>query len=198
MKRLRIAKLLTFVLGVGACMFASATMVQQMNLGELAVTADKIFRGTVISIEDGTVSAGGGELPTVKYILRVSETLKGDTRSANVKAGNVVEITMLGRRKSISGDGEIQHVTPFQPPILETGKEYLLFTTVPSSLGLSMTVGVGQGAFRFVEGNNVMNEAKNAGLFRDMDSTGMPQRGPIPYSAIAERVRSLTASQGGH
>lgn len=185
---------LTLVLGLFACLFANATMVQQMNLGELAVNADKIFRGTVVSVESDTVTAGGAELPTVKYILRVSETLKGDTSSANGKAGNVVVLTMLGGQKQASGDGEVQRFLPFRPPTLERGKEYLLFTTTPSTLGLSMTVGVGQGAFRFVDGDNVINEAKNSGLFRDMDSTGMPQRGPIPYPAIAERIRSLTGN----
>lgn len=184
-------KALSVILGLFACTFANATMVQQMNLGELALNADKIFRGTVTSVENGTVTLGGGELPTVKYVIRVSETFKGDTTSANDKAGDVVEVMMLGRQKQATSDGDIQHFIPFQPPAFEQGKEYLLFTTAPSSVGLSMTVGVGQGAFDFVDENNVMNAAKNAGLFRDMDSTGMPQRGPIPFAVLAERIRSL-------
>jgi hypothetical protein len=181
----------TMSLGLFACMFAHATMVQQLNLGELTARADKIFRGTVIRTENGTVVAGGGELPTVKYVIRVSETLKGDTSTGNGKAGNVVELTMLGTLKSSGASGNIRHISTFRPPKLRIGDEYLLFTTAPSNLGLSITVGIGQGAFSFVQGNNVINEAKNAGLFRDMDNQGLPQRGPIPYPALAQRIHSL-------
>ena len=165
-----------------------------MNLGELTSNANKIFRGTVVRVESGTVSAGGGELPTVKYVIRVSETLKGDTASPGGKAGNVVELMMLGKTKQVATTDSVRNVSAFRPPVLATGKEYLLFTTAPSSLGLSITVGVGQGAFSFVQGDNVINESKNAGLFRDMDSGGMPQRGPIPYSALSQKIRSLVGN----
>ena len=194
MKPLTITKALALVLGLCACLHANATMVRQMNLGELAGNADKIFRGTVTSVESGTIDAGGSELPTVTYVVRVSETLKGDTTSPNAKAGDVVVITMFGRIKQQASDGDIQRFNSFKAPNLEVGKEYLLFTTAPSALGLSVTVGAGQGAFRFVDGSNVMNEAKNAGLFRDMDGAGMPERGPIPYASIADRIRGLTGN----
>tara|TARA_R110000782_G_scaffold37738_1_gene89114 strand:- start:265 stop:849 length:585 start_codon:yes stop_codon:yes gene_type:complete len=187
-------KTVALFLALCGCMTANATMVQQMNLGEMTINADKIFRGTVVSVKSGTVTAGGSELPTVSYTLRVTETFKGNTRAPGGKAGDVVVVTMLGEIKSANVDGDIRRFVPFRPPNLENGKEYLLFTTAPSALGLSMTVGVGQGTFRFLDGDFVLNDAKNSGLFRDMDSTGMPERGAIPYSAIAERIRSLTAN----
>lgn len=176
---------------------AGATMVQQFNLGEMTVKADKIFRGTVVTIDTGTVTAGGGELPTVTYTIRVSETLKGQTLSADGKAGNVVRLTVLGSLKTPAASGNIRFAGGFKVPKLAVGEEYLLFTTAPSSLGLSTTVGVGQGLFRFVLGDKVSNDAKNAGLFRDMDATGLPQRGPIEYSVIAGRISSLVAHSGG-
>ena len=60
-------------------------MVQQMNLGELTLNAEKIFRGTVVRVESGTIEAGGGVLPTVTYVIHVTESLKGHTSSVNGK-----------------------------------------------------------------------------------------------------------------
>lgn len=197
MQRSKSIRWLTMLLGLCISVFAHATLVQQMNLGELTINADKVFRGTVMRVENGTVAAGGGELSTVSYYIRVSETFKGNTASANGKAGNMVKVTMLGGSKDVVVNGNMRRFSAFTPPTLTPGNEYLLFTTQPSSLGLSVTVGVGQGAFSFVDGESVVNEAKNVGLFRDMDSSGMPQRGPIPYSAIAERIQSLVGNQGG-
>jgi hypothetical protein len=191
MQKLKPFRSLMLLSGLLISMSAGAMMVQQFNLGEMTVNADKIFRGTIVTVKRGTVQAGGGELPTIKYTIRVSETLKGDTSSANGKAGNVVELTVLGSIKAAAASGNIRFAGGFTPPRLEVGNEYLLFTTAPSSLGLSITVGSGQGLFRFVEGNKVLNDAKNAGLFRDMDAQGIPQRGPIEYSAIAQRISSL-------
>lgn len=182
------------LVGLFAAMCASATMVRQMNLDELAGHADKIFRGTVVRTETGKISAGGGELTTTKYVIRVSETLKGNTQAGGGKIGNVVEVVMLGDPKQTITSGNAERYDVFRPPALRVGSEYLLFTTAPSSLGLSMTVGLGQGAFQFVQGNHVLNDAKNAGLFRDMDSLGLPQRGPIPYSALSQRIRNLVGN----
>src|SRR5690606_26415920 len=48
---------------------AYATTVLQMSLEDLAARADRVFRGSVLSIEPGTVTVGGGELPTITYEL---------------------------------------------------------------------------------------------------------------------------------
>ena len=175
-----------------ACAFSSAQaeLVQQMNLGQMTDRAERIFRGTVLRVESGTVTAGGAELPTIKYVIAVSEIVKGQTTPASGKAGNVIEINMYGWLKNIQSSADVVRFATFSPPRLERGQEYFLFTTAPSNLGLSMTVGVGQGAFKFVNGEFVVNEAKNAGLFRGMDSGGLPANGPISYSRLIERVRT--------
>ena len=194
MRRLWSIRALTLLFGLLAAVVAGATMVQQMNLGELSLNADKIFRGTVVQVESGTVAAGGGELDTTTYVIRVSETLKGDTASPNGKAGNVVRVTMLGSFKQpTAANGQVRF-SAFTPIRLNQGQEYLLFTTSPSNIGLSTTVGLGQGAFAFVDDENVLNEVKNAGLFRDMDSQGMPARGPISYEALSGRIRTLVGN----
>ncbi len=168
---------------------ALATMVRQMNLGEMTTNAERIIHGTIIGIEIGTVSAGGSELPTIKYLVRVKEVLKG---SASTDAENLTEITMFGSLKAATFDREFMRTASvFEGPNLKSGQDYLLFLTAPSRVGLSTTVGVGQGAFHFLKEGTVMNEAKNAGLFRDMDRQGLPDRGPIEYSALADRIQRL-------
>ena len=178
------------VLIVGSQAFA--TMVQQMNLGEMTDNAANIIRGKITEIETGTVTAGGAELPTITYIVRVADVLKG---SAATGSDNLIRVTMFGSLKTASGGGEIKRsLSMFEGPSLQAGNEYLLFLTSPSSVGLSTTVGVGQGSFRFLGDGTVVNEAKNNGLFRDMDKNGMPASGPINYADLADRIQQLVTN----
>ena len=178
------------VLIVGSHAFA--TMVQQMNLGEMTNNAANIIRGTITEIETGTVNAGGAELPTITYVVRVADVLKGN---AATDSDNLLRITMFGSLKRASGGGEIkQSLSLYEGPSLNAGSEYLLFLTSRSSIGLSTTVGVGQGSFRFLGDGTVMNEAKNSALFRDMDRNGMPASGPINYGDLANRIQQLVTN----
>ena len=168
---------------------AFATMVRQMNLGEMTANADRIVHGTVTSIETGTVTAGGAELPIIKYQVRIAEVLKGNV---SPNEDNLIDVIMIGSLKTNTRSGELtQFHNVFEGPNLRSGNQYLLFLTRPSSIGLSTTVGVGQGAFRFLNDGTVMNEAKNVGLFRDMDGQGLPASGPINYSALEGRIQQL-------
>ena len=54
-----------------------ATIMLQLDLAELTERAGTIFRGTVTSVQSGTISAGGGELPTVTYRFMIDELYKG-------------------------------------------------------------------------------------------------------------------------
>lgn len=198
MKHIKSAVFFTLMMSLFVSVFANATMVQQMNLGELTNNADKIFRGTVVRVESGTVKAGGAELPTVKYVIQVSDLLKGNISSSGKEGGNTVELTMIGRLKEKTSQSAIRNVTAFKLPVLKSGSEYLLFTTTPSQLGLSMMVGVGQGTFHFIEDGKVINEAKNAGLFRDMNNQAMAKRGALEYSDLTDQIKDLVIKQGGN
>jgi hypothetical protein len=166
-------------------------MMLQLDLQELTSRADKIFRGTVIGIQEGTIQAGGGELPTVTYRIAVDEMFKG--AATTVKGDQaVVEIRMVGSLEIDKADesGKI-HFSPFsEVPRLAAGSDYVLFTTPESSIGLSMTVGLGQGAFRVypVDGSDsdfmAVNEFNNAGL-------GMNGDGPVEYDKLGARIRAL-------
>lgn len=164
-----------------------ATTLLQMDLGQLTARAGKIFRGTVIDVEQGTVAAGGGQLPAVTYKLAVEEMYKGSATSVKGDK-SVVVLRMVGSIKAPVATGEHIRLNAFRDvPKLEMGSDYLLFTTPESQAGLSVTVGLGQGAFRIVEMERqdyVVNEFNNVGL-------GLDGGGPVPYSELSAKIRAL-------
>lgn len=195
MLRLKVfSALLVFAL-VASGSSLSATNVLQMNLQEMVSRADRIFRGTVLDVREGTVTAGGGELPVVTYRIRVDEALKGTFEE--VKGVQIAEVRMLGKVKP----GNSSEVRTFGPlsdlPRLAVGQEYLLLVTPRSSVGLSTTVGLGQGLFS-VQGKpgqeTAVNTNQNLGLFRGMGGptrSALPAEGPIPYDNLAALIRNL-------
>jgi hypothetical protein len=178
-----------------------ATTVMQLNLGELVQRAEKIYRGKVLSISAGVVDVGGGQLPTLTSRLQVEEVFRGEFPT--VKGIRIAEVRMLGSKTSDARVGNLQRlsVLPKMPQLL-AGETYLLFTTAPSAIGLSTTVGLGQGSFHvFAVGKDetAVNEANNSGLFRDMGApsgarvatSAGPSAGPIPYRELADHIRAL-------
>ena len=100
-----------------------AAMMLHLDLQELTSRADKIFRGTVIGVQEGTIAAGGGELPMVTYRIAVDEMFKGE--ATTVKGDQaVVEIRMVGSLEIDKADdnGNIRF-SPFREvPRLSTGR----------------------------------------------------------------------------
>jgi hypothetical protein len=152
---------------------ARGGMVEHMELEQLCDNAARIFRGTVVDLDKGTVTAGGGQVPTLVYTIRVAEQFKGDVPTS--ADGNLfftfttVDLALI------------------EAPRLVVGQDYLLLTTAPSSVGLSSTVGLEQGAFKIYDqgGTEVaVNGLGNVGLAQGL-------RGAIPYRDLAERVRTL-------
>ena len=162
-------------------MAASAAMVMKMGLGDLVGNADKIFRGTVLTKEPGTVSMGGSEFSTVVYTVSVDDELKG-----NFGAKPVVTLTMLGNLKQDVSVGDIKRLSSLDMnPDLAVGSDYVLFTTAASSVGLSTTVGLGQGLFRIFDNADgrdmTANMLNNQGIFD----------GPVKYSELTSAVSAL-------
>jgi hypothetical protein len=170
-----------------------ATKVIKMDLEKMTSNAEKIFRGRVISVREDMLRFAGGELPTVTYRLEVSETFKGTYETVDEK--RVVEIRMLGTtepRTSSVGGYTKRTILP-ELPKLDTGREYLLFTTRKSSVGLSTTVGLGQGCFQIIadpQGELAVNEAGNRGL---LARGKRPQPEPRRYRQLAEHIRRIVA-----
>lgn len=166
---------------------AGATLLRHLDLAALTDRADRIFRGTVIDVEQSSIEAGGGELPIVIYRLRVEESIKGD---ADVVKGDeaYIEIKMVGSIKDEAPQGDLVRFNRFRDvPRLRMGGDYLLFTTRPSEIGLCTTVGLGQGAFRVFSRDKqdwVVNEFDNMGLVTD-------NSGPATYSELAAKIQAL-------
>jgi len=187
---------------------ARATTTLQMNLDQLSSRAARVFRGTVLSAKSGSVEVGGGQLPVVTYRVRVDEAFKGTFDE--VKEGtNVVEIRMVaaGDKGSTTAAG-LRHFSVFRDmPTLVAGREYVLFVTAPSRIGLSTTVGLAQGLFGIQhqgKEESVVNGVGNAGLFRGLSTsraaaalTRTPGRTAMRYSDFAEQIRASVGSAAG-
>lgn len=179
----RIVALLVMLCALLAAPRLGATMLQRFSLDEMTDNAEKVFRGTVVDIIPGTVLAGGAELPTVTYRLRVDEAFKGsfDTKGEV----QVVEIRMLGSLKQDPAAGGAQRLSVLpEIPRLQVGRDYLLLTTPPSAIGLSATVGLGQGCFEIYAADKAewaKNEFDNAGLYD----------GAVTYDDLADDIRRL-------
>ena len=127
-----------------------ASTVLQLNLGQLVQRADRIYRGTVLSVSDRRVAVGGGQLPVVVYRLRVDESFRGEF--TEVKGIRVAEIQTLGKAPIVRRGSVRSAIALPRMPELEIGRSYLVMTTRPSAIGLSTTVGLGQGCFRISAG----------------------------------------------
>jgi hypothetical protein len=162
-----------------------AITVLQMSLDDLASRADRVFRGTVLSAEPGQKEIGGGTLATVTYEVLVDEQFKGNYPASD-GGKTIVTVTMVGSSKQggevVNGQQRLNALPEL--PELDVGEDYVLFTTTPSSVGLSTTVGLGQGAFKIYQspdGEEVAaNELNNAGLFN----------GPVTYTRLASAIRA--------
>jgi hypothetical protein len=129
--------------------------------------------------------------------LRVAETFKGEF--AVVKDDTaLVEIQMVGSKDDRTVNGE-RHFSVFRDvPRLAMGGEYVLFTTRPSAVGLSTTVGLGQGAFSITGAGKdeaAVNSFRNAGLGRGLAPTSaasrLPSGGPVSYPQLAAAIRAV-------
>ena len=171
---------------VGTVPVAEATMVRKFDLGELCQRSHMIIRGKVLSMKSTSVSLGGAELPAVTYYVAVSETLKGNASDFIEKNGQrVAEITMLASKGSEQLGNNIVKFSKLPAlPSFQVGQEYLLMMTQPSSVGLQMTVGTGQGCFHIdAKSGMASNELNNRGLSTNINA-------PVNYTALAAAVRA--------
>lgn len=157
-----------------------AATVRRLDLNGLCERADRIVRGVVVDANPGSVEAGGGRIPTVTYRIKVKEVLHGAYASQ-------IELTVVSAGKEPVTAGQARRLPLFQElPQFEKGREYLLFTTAPSRLGLSTTVGLSQGSFAITAQDKkdyAVNGLNNAGL-------GLPATGPVAYEELAQRIRA--------
>jgi hypothetical protein len=187
---MRVHSLCAVTAALLACALATAdaSNVLHMTLRDLVARGDRIVRGTVLAADEGTVPAGGGNLPIVTYRIRVDEALKG-----SVAAGDVIEVRLLSSMKQ-AASGSLRRATLLRDlPKFSVGRDYLFVLTRPSPIGLSTTVGLGQGVFelRGRPGQELaVNEANNMGLFSGSQGTAAAS-GPVAYSSLVKEIRTL-------
>jgi hypothetical protein len=170
----------------------SATILKQMNLQDLTGNASRIFSGTVFDVDKGTLAVGGGTIATVTYRVAVDNALRGDFIE---KEGRRIAVIRMVADPGPRRSGNLVGFSRLpEMPKIERGGRYLFFATAPSAVGLSTTVGLGQGCFRIsgTPGQETLaNELDNEGLFRGMSASGAPKPGPIPYATLMTRVQAL-------
>jgi hypothetical protein len=186
----RLQSLCALTAGVAICAFvtAEASNVVHMTLRDLVARGDRIVRGTVLAAEEGSVAAGGGNLPIVTYRIRVDEALKG-----GAAPGDVIEVSLLAPSKQVSSGAARRASVLRDLPRFVVGRDYLFVLTRPSRIGLSTTVGLGQGLFE-LRGRpgqeHAVNEANNLGLLSG--TAGAPVApGPVNYASLAKQIRAL-------
>ena len=187
--RTRIQSLCALTVGITLCALvaAEASNVLHMTLRDLVARGDRIVRGTVVAADEGTLSAGGGNIPVVTYRIRVDEALKG-----GVATGDVIEVRLLASMKQASS-GTLRRAAILRDlPRFTVGRDYLFVLTRPSQIGLSTTVGLGQGLFE-LRGRpgqeQAVNEANNLGLLSGVP--GASASGPVSYASLVKEIRSL-------
>lgn len=165
----------------------NAATAMQMNLAQMINGSDKVFVGTVIDVTESRVQGGGGELPAITYKFQVDDTFKGDFEE--IKGVKYTEVTMIGRIKNIK---ERKHpITDF--PLLYEGEQYLLVVAPAGPIGLTTTMGLGQGSFTLTGGSDskvALNGANNVGLFSGMN-VGFPDGVAISYNDLAALIRDI-------
>lgn len=197
------AMLAIFLTLLSTPLLLRADTVKQLNLAEMVQRSEKIYRGTVLSATPGTIAVGGGQLPIVTYRIQVEEVFHGNIPT--VKGVKIAEFRTLGKMKPVrQGNLQLHSALPRMPE-MAVGKTYLVFTTRPSAVGLSATVGLGQGRFQIYQQGKeetAVNTVNNSGLFRGMNTSasarslsaagagGGSQSGPIAYSELARQIRA--------
>lgn len=189
---MRFRNLTGAALALGFAMFlagpSSATIMLKLDLTELTARAGTIVMGTVTSVEEGTIEVGGGEFPTVTYRVMVDQLFKGE--ATEVKGDkSIVEIRMVGSlvHSKANENGQVKLSAFRDVPKLREGSNYLLFASPASTIGLSTTIGLGQGAFKVypVDGELMaVNEFNNAGL-------GLNGAGPVQLEQLSANIRAL-------
>ena len=177
---------------VSASSIFGATL-EHFDLGKMVDRADKIFRGTVLAAQPGTIEAGGGRIPIVTYTIRVDEAFKGTFDTT--KGEKIAELRMIGKLPPLEVNGAVRHSPLPDLPHFTVGSDHLLFSTRPGGSGLSTTMGLGQGNFRISKKDGevlAVNGFDNLGLFKSAatESAGLPASGPVPYPLLADQIRA--------
>jgi hypothetical protein len=177
--------------------------VLRFNLEEMTVTADRIFVGTCVAVEESVNTIAQGEMPVTSYTFEVERVVKGRLprrltfrqlgHPSHRAIGKGGELTSHGQ--AVNADRFIHGMGEYRP-----GDRVLLFL-IPNYLGGRITypVGLYQGAFfisRMPSGRELArNGINNLGLFTaNYNGTAMARANA--RLIFPERDKPLPEAQG--
>jgi len=200
--RLKTAIFFGLICAVVPVFVSEGYQIIEMNLPAIVSNAEIGFRGVCEKREVRTiypVSAPTGVIVT-HYVFAIKEMLKG-------KAENPFEVDQYGvsRAEAIKmGAPYAVGFTQFEP-----GKEYVVYWSEMSRLGVRTPLGMDQGVFDIVYDNKgrtmVVNKFSNANLFKQISKgspvtktlksvnidVSNPPKGPISYDDFKTIVENL-------
>jgi hypothetical protein len=173
---------------------AQQIAVKQVNLAYIAQRADVIVQGHIVSVIREPLP-GYPKIPTIKVTISVQDMMRGPADIKNYSFREFAfDFSHSKGKKSYAA-----------------GQQLLLFLTSPSRYGLSGAVGIEQGRFHIDTNSGgaplIINERKNAGLFRDVEQTvkkagrkltkiqsrvASTQHGPVNLEDFVSLVKTLT------
>ena len=165
------------------CVFSSllgssllASQVRLVNLEQMTQRAARIFSGRCIETRVENDPALGRDVTVATF--RVQRAVKG-------VSGDTVTVRMLSGGTSLGDE-------PAGVPHFNRGDEVVLFLYGESSLGLSSTVGLGQGSFKVLTDKQgrrfAFNEVANRNLMRAMR--------PEATARLRDRLRVPAGTEG--
>jgi hypothetical protein len=184
--------LLTFALLALAARVSAdgCALAVSMNLEEMTARADRIFVGECVSAEARFAPIGGANLPVTLYTFAVDEMIRGEP-------SETVSFRQCGH-PPIEGERGLEGLAQFVP-----GERYLLLLApADSPKDLTTTIGLDQGAFRFMQDEQgrrvLLNGRANAGLLDRLSPQAQARVLPLsqtadPADAILATVRALAA-----
>ncbi|MEO0574001.1 MAG: hypothetical protein AAF004_00970 [Pseudomonadota bacterium] len=185
--RNRIAAFVSLALAVFSVSSLNASTTLQMNLAQMVTNSDRVFVGTVVQITESTKQVGGGQIPAVTYRLKVGDAFKGTYDE--IKGEKYADVTMIGSLKILASGHH--PITDF--PMMSVGNEYLLMVAPDGPVGLTTTMGLGQGCFSISDGVSdkvALNGANNVGLFSNMN-LGFADGVAVSYSELSSLISDL-------
>jgi hypothetical protein len=176
---------------------AQASQIVLINMDQM-MNAPVIFTGKCVGAEAKALETGGRTLPVTTYTFEVTDSIKGDVPAT-------FSFTHLGASRADSARLGLGYVPGM--PHFEVGKEYTVFLTSETKLGLRGVMNLGAGKFNMVKGSDgkaqVVNDYGNKGLFRGAEKSSSMTKamsaggvkpgaaGPVDYDGFVRMVRDL-------
>ena len=189
--------------GVLCAMFlafdAVAYQIIETNLPTIVSNSSVAFRGKCESREVKTVEQGTMTGVVTHYVFTVTEVMKGEI-------GNRFEFDVWGATRADAKKTGAPYAVGFVQ--FDPGREYVVFLTGPTDLGVYAPMGMALGVFNVTysaEGRAmVVNSFKNSNLFKGAKSARFtkaikaanideksPPAGPLPYDDFKKMVDVL-------